>query len=159
MRWPGAITVSQWQMFSSWRTLPGNANSMSALSASSDSVFGSTARSRPLFCRKWRDERTDVLRPLAQRRQAQAHDVQAMQQVLAEQSLAHALLEVLVRRGDDAHVRAQRRVTADAVVLAVGEHAQEPHLQVGRHVADLVEEQRAALGLLEAAAAQRLRAR
>ncbi len=26
MRCPGAITVSQWQMFSSWRTLPGNEN-------------------------------------------------------------------------------------------------------------------------------------
>ena len=100
-------------------------------------------------------ERRDVVRPLAQRRQAQAHDVEAMQQVLAEQPLPHALLEVLVRRRDDAHVRLQRRVAADAVVLAVGEHAQQAHLQVGRHVADLVQEQRAALGLLEAAAAQR----
>ena len=50
---------------------------------------------------------------------------------------------------------AQRRVAADAVVLAVREHAQQPHLQVGGHVADLVEEQRAAFGLLEAAAAHR----
>ena len=33
MRWPGAITVSQWQMFSSWRTLPGNGNADSTLSA------------------------------------------------------------------------------------------------------------------------------
>ena len=49
----------------------------------------------------------------------------------------------------------QRRVAADAVVLAVREHAQQAHLQVRRHVADLVEEQRAAFGLLEAAAAQR----
>jgi hypothetical protein len=32
-------------------------------------------------------------------------------------------------------------------------------LQVGRHVADLVQEQRAAVRLLEAAAAQRLRSR
>ncbi len=89
----------------------------------------------------------------------QAHDVEAMQQILAEQALAHALLEVLVRRRDDAHVGAQRRMTAHAVVLAVGQHAQQPHLQVGGHVADLVEEQRAAFGLLEAAAAHRLRAR
>ena len=97
-------------------------------------------------------------RPLAQRRQPQAHDVEAVQQVLAEEALAHALLEILVRRRDDAHVRRERRVAADAVVLAVGEHAQQAHLQVRRHVADLVEEQRAALGLLEAAAAHRLRA-
>ena len=93
--------------------------------------------------------------PLAQRRQAQPHDVEPVHQVLAEQSLAHALLEILVRRRDHAHVRLERRMAADAVVLAVGQHAQQPHLQVGRHVADLVQEQRAAFGLLEAAAARR----
>jgi hypothetical protein len=42
-------------------------------------------------------------------------------------------------------------MAAHAVVLAVGQHTQEPHLQVGGHVADLVEEQRAAFRLLEAA--------
>jgi hypothetical protein len=49
-------------------------------------------------------------------------------------------------------------VAADAIELAVGEHAQEPGLQVERHVADLVEEERSAVGLLEATAACRLRA-
>ena len=49
-------------------------------------------------------------------------------------------------------------MAADAVELAVAQHAQQPRLQVERHVADLVEEQRAAVGLLEAAAARRLRA-
>jgi uncharacterized protein YoaH (UPF0181 family) len=49
-------------------------------------------------------------------------------------------------------------VAADAVELAVRQHAQQPRLQVERHVADLVEEQRAAVGLLEAAAARGLRA-
>ena len=51
-----------------------------------------------------------------------------------------------------------RAVAADAVELAVGQHAQQARLQVERHVADLVEEQRAAVGLLEAAAPRRLRA-
>ena len=155
-RWPGAITVSQWQMFSSCRTLPGNANVASAFCASSDSTFGSTARSRALFCRKCRASGPMSSRTLAQRRQAHADDVETVQQVLAEQALPHALLEVLVRGGDDPHVRPLRRVPADAVVLAVRQHAQQPHLQVRRHVADLVQEQRAAVGLLEAAAARRL---
>ena len=66
---------------------------------------------------------------------------------------AHARLEVLVRGGDDAHVGLDRLVAADAVEAAVGQHAQQPRLQLRRHVADLVEEQRAAFGLLEAAAA------
>jgi hypothetical protein len=77
-----------------------------------------------------------------------------MQQVLAKQPLPHPLVEILVRCGDDAHVRFERRVAADAVVLAIRQHPQQPHLKVRRHIADLVQEQRAALGLLEAAAAR-----
>ena len=57
-------------------------------------------------------------------RQPQAHDVKAVQQIFAEQPLPHALLEILMRGGDDADVGAQRRVTADAVVFAVLQHAQ-----------------------------------
>ena len=54
-RCPGAITVSQWQMFSSCRTLPGNGNAAMHLAAPRRrGRFGSTARSRALFCRKWR---------------------------------------------------------------------------------------------------------
>ena len=44
-----------------------------------------------------------------------------------------------------------RRAAADRGILALLQHAQEPGLRLGRHVADLVEEERAALGLLEAA--------
>ena len=40
---------------------------------------------------------------------------------------------------------------ADRRVFALLEHAKEPRLRLHRHVADLVEEERAALGLLEAA--------
>src|SRR5690606_7213571 len=46
-----------------------------------------------------------------------------------------------------------RLMASDTIEVAVREHAQQARLQLGRHVADLVEEQRAALGLLEAAAA------
>ncbi len=98
-------------------------------------------------------ERADVLASLGERRQTQAHDVQPVQEILAEEALLHALIQILVRRRDHAHVRLLRRVPADAVVLAVGKHAQQAHLQVRWHVADLVQEQRATLRLLEAAAA------
>jgi hypothetical protein len=70
-------------------------------------------------------------------------------EVLAEQPLLDPRLEILVRRGDDADVGLDRRMTADAIVMAIGEDAQQPRLQFGRHVADFIEEQRAALGLLE----------
>src|SRR5947207_16027094 len=46
----------------------------------------------------------DVVGALSQARQAQANDVQPVIEVLAERALAHALIEVLVRGRDHAHV-------------------------------------------------------
>ena len=53
---------------------------------------------------------------------------------------------------------ADRRAAADRRVLALLQHAQQPRLRLHRHVADLVEKQRAAFGLLEAADMAVLRA-
>ncbi len=53
--------------------------------------------------------------------------------------------------GDDADIGADRRAPADGDVFALLQHAQQARLRLERHVADLVEEQRAALRLLEAA--------
>jgi exodeoxyribonuclease-3 len=44
--WAGAITVSQWQMFSSWRTLPGKSKACSRSSAASVMRLASTPSSR-----------------------------------------------------------------------------------------------------------------
>ncbi len=63
-----------------------------------------------------------------------------------------------MRGGDHAHVDVDRGLAADPVELALRQHAQQPGLQRHRHVADLVEEQRAAVGLLEAPAPERIRA-
>ncbi len=101
----------------------------------------------------------DVLGAFPQCRQAQPDDVEPMEQVLAEQAIAYPLFEVLVGGGDDAHVGSDRLHAADTVEMAVGQHPQQTGLQLGRHVADLVEEQRAALGLLEAALPAGLRPR
>jgi hypothetical protein len=59
---------------------------------------------------------------------------------------------------NDAHVGLDRRTAAHRRVLALLQHAQQPCLRLHRHVADLVEEQCAALGLLEAPFGARLRA-
>ena len=56
-----------------------------------------------------------------------------------------------MRGGDDAHIGLDRRAAADGGVFAFLQHAQQARLRLGRHVADLVEEQRAAGGLLELA--------
>ncbi len=53
--------------------------------------------------------------------------------------------------GDDPDVGADRRAPADRGVLALLQDPQQARLRLQRHVADLVQEQRAALRLLEAA--------
>ena len=56
-------------------------------------------------------------------------------------------------RGDDAHVDLDRRVAAHPVELAVSQYAQQAGLRLCRHVADLIQKQGAAIGLLKATAA------
>ena len=102
---------------------------------------------------KVRDEHRDVLAALAQRRQLDRHDREPVVQVLAEPPAGDLGLQILVRRGDDADVDLDRLAAADALELALLEHAQHLRLRVRVHVADLVEEQRAAIGELELAAA------
>jgi hypothetical protein len=65
--------------------------------------------------------------------------------------------EILVGGCDDPHIDdAHGHLAADPVELALGQHAQQSGLERRGHVADLVEEQGAAVGLLEAAGAARL---
>ena len=78
-------------------------------------------------------------------------DVEPVVEVLAEVARRDLLLEVAVGRGDQAHVDLDRLDAADALELALLERAQQLHLHLDRDLADLVEEQRAAVGQLEAA--------
>ena len=80
-----------------------------------------------------------------------------MQQVGAEAAFSNQRFQVLVGRGDDAHVHADQFAATDAEEFAFGQHAQQAGLQRQRHVADFVEEQRAAIGLLEASDVSSLR--
>jgi hypothetical protein len=91
----------------------------------------------------------DVREVLAQRRQAQRHDVQAVVELGLQPTRAHALREVLDARRDDAHVGAAQRA-ARLLVLAALEQARQRRLRLGAQRADVVEQQRAALRLAEA---------
>ena len=84
-----------------------------------------------------------------------AHDREPEVEVRAEGAAVDLLAQVAVGGGDDAHVDLRGCVGADAAHLARLEHAQQLRLQRQRQLADLVEEQRAAVGLLERAGARR----
>ena len=96
-------------------------------------------------------QQRDVVAPLAQRRQVDREHVEPVEQVFAETPLAHGLAEVFVGRGHHAHVHPQRPGAADALDFPLLEGAQQLALRHQTQRADLVEEQRAAVGALEAA--------
>ena len=101
-------------------------------------------------------QRRHIFTARTQRRQFYADHIETMEQVFAEQAFFNALFQVLVSRSDNAHVHADRRLTTDAIELAFSQHAQQARLQGRGHVADLIEKQRSAIGLFEAAATQRV---
>jgi hypothetical protein len=59
--------------------------------------------------------------------------------------------QIAVRRRDDADLDVDRSLTANADDLAILHHTEKTHLRRGRQVTHFVEEQRAAIGLLEPA--------
>ena len=89
--------------------------------------------------------RLDVRAPLPQRRHGNDDDAQAIEEILAELALRHALLQVDIGCRDDADVHAGRPRFPDRQDLSLFEEAEELRLHVDRQVADLVEEDRAAL--------------
>ena len=92
---------------------------------------------------------SDLLEALAQRRQRQQDAVEPEEQVRSEPASLDFRLEVTIRGGHEADVDGSRAQRADAAYLALLEHAQELALGREGHLANLVEEHRAAIGGLE----------
>ena len=105
------------------------------------------------------DEQRRVAGALTERREADRDDVESVEEILAERALRDQLLQIAVRRCDEADVDAHRLDPADALELALLERAKELHLHLDGDLADLVEEQRAAVRELEASGLARDRAR
>ena len=96
-------------------------------------------------------EQGQVFEPVPQWGQAQGDDIQAVEQVFPESSVLHLLLQIPVGGRHDAHVHGDGGGAADAADLPFLEHAQELGLHLRGQLAHVVEEQGAAIGLLEPA--------
>jgi hypothetical protein len=99
-------------------------------------------------------ERHHVLAPLAQRRERARHRGHAVVQVAPEAPRLHLGAQVAVGRAHQAEVGAPPRVAAHALVRALLHGAQELRLLRRRELAELVEEERAAVGERERAVAR-----
>ena len=115
---------------------------------------GGAAQVRPEVTRQQRH----VAAPRAQRRELDARDRQAMEQVVAEAPLLHLLIEVAPRGREEAHVDGEGPLAADTGDGAALDRAEQLRLQLQRELADLVDQERAAVGALEDALAHRHRA-
>src|SRR5437588_459305 len=91
-------------------------------------------------------------------RDGERDDVETVEEVCAEAPGAHVVGEVAVGGGDDAHVRLAVARRADAAEAPLFEEAEEFDLRLLGHLADLVEEERRAVGGLDQAALRRGRA-
>jgi hypothetical protein len=101
----------------------------------------------------------DVFPPVAQRRQQNLHRVDAVEQVLAEHVFVDEILRREIGGADEAHVDRLGFFRAHRNHLAPLDRRQQFALQMERHVADLVEKQRAPGGGAKKADAIFLRVR
>ena len=92
-----------------------------------------------------------IVEALAQRRHVNGHHREAEVQVLPEATAVDLALQVAIRGADDAHVDLAGSRLTDAADLAGLDGSQQLGLQLERQLADLVEEDRPAVGGLEGA--------
>src|SRR5688572_14810098 len=94
-------------------------------------------------------EERNILAPLPERRHAQGDRIDPEVQILAQFPLAQRHVEIDVRRADQPEVDVHEPVAADRPVLTLLQDAQQLGLEVRRHLADLIEQQRPAFRHLE----------
>ena len=113
--------------------------------------FTALSFSRANSRRKRLRQQRNVARPLAQRRQSDFHHAQPEKQILAESPGLDHFLQIFIGRGDQPHIRGQGFVRADPLEGPFAQKTQQLDLDGRVNLADFVQEQRAALGLLETA--------
>ena len=91
----------------------------------------------------------DIFDAVAQGRQLEPNHVETMKQVFPENALADPTFQILMGGRDHPHINVDRMVATHAVEITFRKHPQQPGLEFGRHIADFIEKQRAAVRLFE----------
>src|SRR5216110_36605 len=99
-----------------------------------------------LCCEKVRREQHDVVAALTQRRQCDLDATNSIVEIFAKSSFFDSRLELAIRGADDANVSGAIDGVADAAEFALLQKTQQLRLRGERHLADLVEKERAAVG-------------
>ena len=143
-----ASAANRQHRFSSSRTLPGQSCACGRSSAAGDQTFAG-ACNRPGGSRKTPRQQQDVAAPFARRRHGNHHvEAGAAGPARNRPSATSAPTAGAWPRSRAASTRRSGSRPPTRKEFAFGQHPQQPRLQRRRHVADLVEEQGAAVGLL-----------
>lgn len=97
------------------------------------------------------NEGRNVFLAFAQGGHLDRENVETIEQVLAEIARRHLFGQIAVGRRNDANIHLDRAFGTDRIDFAFLQRAQQLDLHVERQFADLVQEERAAIGLLELA--------
>ena len=97
------------------------------------------------------DEKRNVFRPLAERRDGDPDGAQPIIEIVPEMASLDIPLQVAMGGGNDPDVRLERFFRPQGRKISSLQHMQQLGLERQRHVPDLVEEQHPAVGLLELA--------
>src|SRR5580700_7768613 len=100
---------------------------------------------------KMLDQKWNVFGPLAEWRNGNGEDVQAVVEIAAKLSLEDHSLQVAMGRGDDTNVYFLCSRTSQPLELALLQHAKEFRLQLQRDITYFVQEQRALVGYFDPA--------
>src|SRR5690349_16695958 len=93
----------------------------------------------------------NVLSPLAQRRYVQFDYVQSIEQIFPETPFPDFLFQVAVAGRENAGIGVNLCVRTDALKAAILRNAQQLGLELRGHLANLIEENRPAIGQLKTA--------
>src|SRR5690554_1601559 len=98
-----------------------------------------------LLLEKMRDERLNILAPLAERGEMKADHIQPVKEIFPKASLAHLFFKIAVCRGDHAHVDRDLALTPDGPHGALLKRSEQFHLKLARELSNLIEEERPAI--------------
>ncbi len=148
------MMTARFMRFCSSRILPGQVCALRAVSASALKPLtlrpcSALKRLRKCCARIW-----GVGLAVAQRRDADHHLVETVEQILTKPPGAHQVLQILMGRADDADIDRNRLPAADPLDHAFLQEAEQLDLKRQRQIADLVQHQGAAVGQLDLALGQ-----
>ncbi len=134
------------------RTLPGQSWAQSLSSAAAERLLRGAVAAHER--KEMLAQRGDIGEALAQWRNVDRKDSQAVIEIQAKVARSGSCFEILVRGSDYPHVHSHGVVVPDALDLAILQKAQHLGLETDGHLANLVEKKRAAMRCFDAAGAR-----